>query len=1604
MAVGLSVEEIRKYLNQSRYHQVNIACFNSHRNVTLSGDETEMLDLKSILDSHGVFARKIAVDVAYHSPQMEEIALDYRNSINNLTEGVIHLKNCNMISTVTGEGVSRQQLCCADYWIENMTSPVQFHEAIKAICDQSIRHKWKKLDCSHRAHVCVDLLIEIGPHAALRGPIEETLTHISSQSIKYASMMTRYQSSEETVMQVAGIAHAFGCKISWESINSPIANLSTTMMLNLPEYPFDHSKTFWYETRISKRNRTHPQGKLDLLGRPSTDWNPLEAKWRNLIRVTDMAWVVDHIINGSLLYPAAGMLVMAIEAAKQMADPRYKILGYEFRDVVFQKALIIPQDDMGIETHFYVKQTSEGFNDSGHWMKFRLCTCEETKDGETWREHCNGLLRLDYSSRIPTRQNTTDFEELYQQTATGFELRIASNELYRTLKKAGYGFGPSFRSLHEITHNSNNQATARVKLYQWPEAEFPQAHVVHPASLDGMLHLCLVTLAQNFKNSMHTSVPSQIKRCWVANYGLNSTQSTYVSAVTTAKEITTRYSDFNGMVLSDANNQILMQTEGLRMTIVAAAQVPPLAENMCYQLIYEPDVDLLHDTNLKRYCTSLPHTAIEPQNFYQKLLFISYMFLANAEKSISNAKTEPRLPHLGKYIEWMKFQLKRYRDGILPHSQPGWEDLIGNKCYVDKIILEVETGTPQGRVFTTTGRNLVSILEGKIDAQELLFESNLINDLYMDINSNRSCFSGLDKYLDCLSYKRPIMQIIEIGAGTGGTTSRILRSLSVDNEGRQRESRYSSYTYTDISSFFFQNAQKKFENFPRLLYRTLNIESDLVSQGFEEGFYDLVIAANVLHATSDIKKTLENVRKLLKPGGKIILHEITRPEILRSGFVFGLLPGWWLSTEPFRKWGPAMSSVTWGNILSETSFSGIDLELEEYASGECHELSILISTAISRDSVVSPSPNITIIVNEASELQKNVAGSLRRKFAVQSLGDCQIVAMGADLCFSHRKFEKVFILLELEAPVIFSLSETTYLTIQSLLTSAADITWIRGGGGTGAQDPAWNMIEGLSRSIRNEDLERKIIVIALDMRPLAALNTNQLDTICEIGFQSSEYPPNEVEFVEIDSYFMIPRAIPATRLAREIHQRSLPQQPSTLLMSESPAIKLAIEIPGLLETLYFEQDTDYNVPLTPTEVEIQVKAIGLGKQDYQIALGQTPLTEFGNECSGIVTRCGRLCQGIAPGDEVLMIGIGLFRNLARRDFRTVCKIPAGMTFTEAASFSIRFLTAWEAVSRLGHIQRDETILIHESEQGTRHAAVQVAKYHGAEVFATTSTEAETNILVENYGIARDHIFEIRSNSSMPRMIINATTGRGVDVIVSSAMGEELATCWDCIAPNGRIVHLAQSDIQSRLKQELNAFRRNVSFTSFDVILWIRDELEKATQRLRVLLELINCTLFHMPPSLRVYSVENLEDVFQSIRDGEVPGNLIVELNPSHHINALLDTIHTTILDPDGTYVVSGGFGGVGRSIVRWLAAHGAKYLIVLSRSGASSQSANELLQELRLKGVRVHSTACDIVDAIALKRALSPTESAYPPVKGCIQSVMVLKVSILLNRFPINRD
>lgn len=295
---------------------VTAACINSPTNVTLSGPEGDIDSIKEALDKDGVFAQKLQTGgMAYHSPAMEKIAADYHLSLRGeLAPGDDNPdSSVPMISTLTGKMVtSPRVLSTAQYWVDNLISPVRFSEAMSTLMQQQQQHY-----LGVAAKPITDV-VEVGPHPALRRPIQDNLDHIrgttsssSTTTTKRTTPTCRYQpvlkrscSPVETTLQLVGQLFCHGYPVSVSKANETSSSQKESppaFLVDCPEYPFDHSNTYWAEPRVSRDYRLRPKVPADSLGERVNDWNPLEPRWRRLLSIETCPWTRDHNVSSAPL-------------------------------------------------------------------------------------------------------------------------------------------------------------------------------------------------------------------------------------------------------------------------------------------------------------------------------------------------------------------------------------------------------------------------------------------------------------------------------------------------------------------------------------------------------------------------------------------------------------------------------------------------------------------------------------------------------------------------------------------------------------------------------------------------------------------------------------------------------------------------------------------------------------------------------------------------------------------------------------------------------------------------------------------------------------------------------------------------------------------------------------------------------------------------------------------------------------------------------------------------------------------------------------------------------------------------------------------------------
>jgi acyl transferase domain-containing protein/NADPH:quinone reductase-like Zn-dependent oxidoreductase len=618
MAVGISASEAQVYVDEHALRtggpKLTIACINSPKSVTISGDTAQIDLLETYLSVKGFFARKLNVNMAYHSPMMQAVAQRYHNSILGLEKGDSSHSSITMLSTVTGKWVQGKTLRSPQYWVDNMISPVQFSPVIENMTFNTNGKVWKRLDRSHQNNVKVTFMLEVGFHGALKGPIRDILTAVGGGKVGYDSMLVRNQAPLDALLGSLGRLLCHGIPVNLGALNNigDKATIAPKLLCDLPEYSFNHKKSYWDESRISKRYRLHSQGKLDLLGKPTPDWNKAEAKWRNFIRVSEMPWVEDHKINGSMIYPAAGMLVMAIEAANQVAIPGRKIEGFEFRDVHFVSALGIPHTSKGVETHLYLREVRDSASSETPWSEFRLFCFEN----EEWVENCRGAIRVQYEDMLSASfgAGLADVERMKEASRCRARESAVSDsdghhpehsQLYSHLRSNGFEFGASFQLVRKGIF-VNKDAKAEIELYNWDAATHHQPHIVHPCSLDAMLHLTVAALTEGGRTTIPTAIPSAFRKLWIAKDGLSCAEAKYVRATAWMVEQDSRGTEYNVSVLDALGEKVLVRGDGLRLTVVANVASSAAKTNdetqICYGLDWMPDIGFMTNQQLAAYC------------------------------------------------------------------------------------------------------------------------------------------------------------------------------------------------------------------------------------------------------------------------------------------------------------------------------------------------------------------------------------------------------------------------------------------------------------------------------------------------------------------------------------------------------------------------------------------------------------------------------------------------------------------------------------------------------------------------------------------------------------------------------------------------------------------------------------------------------------------------------------------------------------------------------------------------------------------------------------------------------------------------------------------
>lgn len=355
---------------------------------------------------------------------------------------------------------------------------------------------------------------------------------------------------------------------------------------------------------------------------------------------------------------------------------------------------------------------------------------------------------------------------------------------------------------------------------------------------------------------------------------------------------------------------------------------------------------------------------------------------------------------------------------------------------------------------------------------------------------------------------------------------------------------------------------------------------------------------------------------------------------------------------------------------------------------------------------------------------------------------------------------------------------------------------------------------------------------------------------------------------------------------------------------------------------------------------------------------------------------------------------GGFQTLVHAKHTMVNRVPSTMTIEEAVGISIAYSTAWMCLVNKAKIQKGESILIHSGAGGVGQSAIQICQHFGLEVFVTVGSTAKKELLINRYDIPEDHIFSSR-DLSFVQGVKRMTNNRGVHVVLNSLAGELLRQSWHLVAAWGRFIEIGKRDILSNTGLDMEPFLRNAAFIGFDLSRYIETapefvDYEKARRDIFALLEAGKLRSIY-PVTTMNYS--DMSKAFRSLQTGKVMGKIVLKSNSDDIVPVVPRVKHILTLDENGTYLLAGGLGGIGKSIATQLLREGAKNLAFISKSGDSKGESKTFLQQLRDHGCEARAYACDISDRDELAKVIAQCGTEMPPIRGLIQCAMTLRVS-----------
>ncbi|CRG87308.1 Nonribosomal peptide synthetase 14 [Talaromyces islandicus] len=1038
LASGLSADEAEMLCQHPEWlGRIKVAAVNSPSSVTLSGDADAIEQIEAHLKGQGKFARMLKVTTAYHSHHMLPCSGPYEQALEECKiQPEIPTSTSWFSSVYDGGEIQGRHLkeMRAVYWRENLANPVLFAKAVAAAME----------------NLTPDVIIEVGPHPALKGPFLQTAPDLLEPC--YVGLLHRFTSGVETVSTALGeLFQRFGpdtLDIETYIREFESSERDFTVVKNLPSYPFDRSQIYSAESRYSKA-LSHQSGIPNpLLGTLTPDTTDNRFVWRNMLHPRDMPSLNGHVIQSQVVFPAAGYAALAIEASFIIAENR-NIRLLELHDLRIKQAIVFGDESSpGVEVMFHFDRIST--TDSRLDAKF---ACYANIGGRL-QQCASGSLVAEFgeqSLHVLSPRQERPYSSMFE---------VQMDPFYQHLESLGYSYTGDFRSMVSVQRKidiSRGHIRTPRTFDQHPEL------IVHPAFLDTLLQTLLPAsgVPEDGQLSM-LMVPTCIKRIAVNPFFFGADSQSPGQDFPFDAHLTRL--DEKGAcgdtTLFDQEGNGMLQVEGLE-TSPLAPPAPADDRLLFSELIWGP----LHPDASLVTSVANPRTVRRSQLSEQ----LALLYMQDVQSRLT-AEDRANLSSTGvQMVSWIDSTLTEVRQGSHPVCRPHWLDRD-----LDEVVKELKdvASDVDLNLLKTVGENVLRSLRHETSISAELHQTGLLDRLYSESDDfSKQNYDYLAPLVQQITFRFPRMKILEIGGGTGLATQAIL-----DRIGHA----FHSYTFTDLSADYLEYAQRKLvAHEDRFIYHTLDINSNPMDQGFKPNSYDLVIAGSVFHLTANLQATLQHTRSLIKPGGYLVTVECLNPDLLRPSFIFsGLDRGWWPGEQDrSRPSGPTVNIMEWDSLLRSTGFSGVDtVASEDQDLLACQ--SVFVTQAVDDSINLLNQPlratppreaqlNDLIIIGRATG--KTTGLVLTIQALIGSFFRHVIVLDRLDQVDRHKSWNMttVLSLFELDHPTLCQdIQQHELECLKTVFNGVQNLLWVSAG--SSAENPAQAVAQGWLRCLRYE--------------------------------------------------------------------------------------------------------------------------------------------------------------------------------------------------------------------------------------------------------------------------------------------------------------------------------------------------------------------------------------------------------------------------------------------------------------------------------------------------------------------------------------------------------